>query len=84
MRKLKLELDALQVESFRTADHGLTDRGTVHGHNGLWTFGACSNNVQVIESQELSFAFCFPEPSGPSCDTCEGPGCYPNENVDDL
>jgi hypothetical protein len=33
-RKLRLELDDVRVESFRTAPDGKDDRGTVHGHDG--------------------------------------------------
>jgi hypothetical protein len=32
MAKLKLDLDALQVESFRSSNTAATVSGTVHGH----------------------------------------------------
>ena len=32
MPKLTLKLDALQVETFGTADAAASERGTVHGH----------------------------------------------------
>ena len=35
MRKLKLDLDALEVESFDTDEARPAERGTVHG-NALW------------------------------------------------
>lgn len=40
MRKLKLDLDNLAVESFQTADGDAAARGTVHGEaNGQTAFG---------------------------------------------
>lgn len=39
MRKIRLELDALRVESFAT-DGGARGHGTVHGRNTMWG-GAC-------------------------------------------
>lgn len=33
-RKLRLELDDVRVESFRTAPDGENERGTVHGQGG--------------------------------------------------
>jgi hypothetical protein len=36
MAKLTLELDALLVESFDTADATAAERGTVHGQEGLF------------------------------------------------
>jgi hypothetical protein len=36
MAKLKLNLDALQVESFNSSDAVAAERGTVHGQEGLF------------------------------------------------
>jgi len=33
MRKISLDVDALEVESFATAERGAEKRGTVHGHS---------------------------------------------------
>lgn len=37
MSKLKLEMDALAVESFATAADAADGRGTVHGRGAVWT-----------------------------------------------
>jgi hypothetical protein len=36
MAKLKLDLDAVQVESFRPSDAAAAERGTVHGQAALF------------------------------------------------
>ncbi|HEV7589324.1 MAG TPA: hypothetical protein VGO40_14505 [Longimicrobium sp.] len=74
-KKLRLEVDALQVESFRPERDGLRDGGTVHGQNSppcTW-YGTC----QVT---------CASTCAGPTCDPpCENDptmymtcveGCY--------
>ncbi|HEU0012722.1 MAG TPA: hypothetical protein VFQ45_03525 [Longimicrobium sp.] len=45
MRKLKLDLEALQVDSFSTAADGEAMDGTVHGH-ATWPVGGCTIVVQ--------------------------------------
>lgn len=41
MKKLSLNLDALSVETFETADVDL-GRGTVHGHGPTWHYNGCT------------------------------------------
>lgn len=52
MKKIRLEVDALEVESFDVAD-SLADRGTVHGR-GSWVEDPCqdSNYRECVPSYE--------------------------------
>ena len=48
MKKLHLELDALRVESFSTADESAPKQGTVRGHavtdfRDCWSDGFCTD-----------------------------------------
>jgi hypothetical protein len=97
MRKLRLSLDTLQVESF-TADTAQAHAGTVIGNVGptqnqiCWTAlcplswdcsdSECTRNIYCV-----SVFPCFPT-NGYSCqcqteNTCAGPTCavYPNQCV---
>lgn len=55
MRKLKLNLDDLAVDTFRTAGHGAAWRGTVDGHEAAPT-------VKTVCASLLA--------SNPSCCPC--------------
>lgn len=48
MRKMKLEPDALQVETFRTAAGEGAERGTVHGHF-YSQVGTCDGRVGTCQ-----------------------------------
>lgn len=62
MRKIKLDLDALDVDSFATLDSA-SARGTVVPHSGAWT---CPDNCTLRTA-------CF----GDSCEgSCGGDTCY--------
>ena len=68
MRKLKLDLDALQVERFEVQERGRTQgRGTVRGHSGL---GVPPSDPSVCDSRETCYVTCM------SCDSCLG-SCDP-------
>lgn len=82
MQKLRLDLDALDVDSFATDGGRQTPRGTVHGQDstGSWfTVGqvSCYGDCMTREYDTCHEA----GPSvGPSCDyICTEPsvGCYP-------
>ena len=73
-RKLRLDVDALTVESFRTDDEDALKRGTVHGYSPPCTmYGTCQDT-------------CANTCAGPTCEPpCEGEptlymtcmdGCY--------
>lgn len=47
MRKIKLEMDGLQVDSFETAAAALSERGTVHGHYSQ--MGTCDGRVATCQ-----------------------------------
>jgi len=69
MRKLKLELDELSVESFETAEQ-TEERGTVHGHY-ITQFCSRADGYTCFES---CGGTCV-ETCDASCDTCDS-GCY--------
>lgn len=54
MKKLKLDLDRLKVESFPTSGGRGKARGTVRAHELSWTcFTYQQQNVEVIYSDDL-------------------------------
>jgi hypothetical protein len=68
MRKLKLDMDELLVESFATADADPEARGTVHGNAAT---GLCT----------LRATRCYQETCDLSCDyTCDG-SCVGGQQV---
>jgi hypothetical protein len=74
MRKVKLELDALAVESFETAA-GAPERGTVHAHgrsnepcNSAWS---CHDTCYFISCYESDCGYCL-DTYNESCDI----SCY--------
>ncbi len=44
MKKIQLDVDALEVQSFATSD-GAKEHGTVRGHSGI-----CANTIEECES----------------------------------
>jgi hypothetical protein len=82
MKKIRLDLDALDVVSFATDSEPDAPRGTIHGHNTMtpyFTLGqpSCYGGCATDE-----YHTCWEAgPSvGPSCDyICQEPsvGCYP-------
>ena len=78
MRKLKLELDELSVESFEVAEKA-EERGTVHGNVFMTQFCTGANGVTCGESCGTCVGTCVNESCDTcvdlSCDTCNS-GCY--------
>lgn len=67
MRKLKLHLDGLQVESFTTREQATARPGTVEGHMPRTENRTCGNNVTCYNTCDC------PSWSGPECNTvCVG------------
>jgi hypothetical protein len=64
------------VESFCTSATPPEGRGTVRAY-GLWTFGACSQNVVVIYTENVNETDLCTLACGPSMD-------YPCASSDDL
>ena len=64
MKSIKLDVDALVVESFGTADDGIQARGTVRAHGITepdWeTCGTCDERLTVCGAA-TSCDFCYPE-----------------------
>ncbi|HEU0016157.1 MAG TPA: pinensin family lanthipeptide [Longimicrobium sp.] len=56
MRKLKLDLDALAVESFETAADGAPAAGTVHAHHHTRGHDTCQFSCELGCTNDVS---CF-------------------------
>lgn len=81
MRKLTLDLDAIQVESFSTHAAGVV-RGTVDARQGRETFTCpaptadptCPNTCPCNPSADITCVSCMVTCNGtcwdPTCDTC--------------
>lgn len=71
MRKLRLDIDDLAVESFETRE-GAEERGTVHGH---WPTQYCVSNrcsgADPITCPESLDTLCY-DTCGGSCPGCSG------------
>lgn len=73
MRKVKLAIDSLRVESFETAEPGAEQRGTVAAHNPGPPLG---ETLQAENTCECTMAqSCIQTDCGPECffltvDTC--------------
>jgi hypothetical protein len=67
MKRLKLNIDDLRVESFKATDAPTAERGTVHGHGkaGVATY-ACTVGWDTCYTQEESCAGTCIDPG----DTC--------------
>lgn len=77
MRKLKLDLEELEVETFEAAED-LEQRGTVHGADtiGGWVCNGSDGGSGNICSCEISICI----PCAPDSYYCSGPwieSCYP-------
>lgn len=83
MRKLKLNLEALVVETFGTG-HAPAQRGTVYGRatdrcNTNWSCeGTCGPRCETNTCVETYDFYCTPGSCGTSCnlpcvDTCDAP-----------
>jgi hypothetical protein len=79
MKRLKLSLENLEVESFTTDGRSLVDRGTVHGQlNRDPGSGECSDSSDTFQLC-LGTAACHSEQytCAVSCNgTCAGGTCY--------
>lgn len=65
MRKLKLQVESLAVESFEPASRGAPERGTVRGHGH--TQDPCVSTRENWETCQVSCMYaCFPSEE-PSC-----------------
>jgi hypothetical protein len=86
MKKLKLDLDALTVESFATAADELARRGTVRGQSGGTDVAdSCYDTCVAIgapcgSEQQTYNESCVPDACPDSiwqeCTTRDGHGCY--------
>ena len=69
MRKLKLNVDALRVESFAPGAHPRAEGGTVHGHlhgaQAAGTLWSCPTKGTCIGP-----TYCCDDTWRPSCETC--------------
>jgi len=76
MRKIRLDMDALQVDSFPIPSGRGDDRGTVHGRGSLYV---CTNFETCAGATCLGDATCASACSetygGAICKSC-GPCCY--------
>jgi len=86
MKKLRLELEALDVVSFATDGEHELPRGTVHGRESMYPtsgyFTLDGNDSCYGMCRTVEYHTCWEsQPSvGPSCDyLCTAPsvGCYP-------
>jgi hypothetical protein len=85
MNKLKLDLDALAVESFPTSEEEMARRGTVRGQSGTDVADSCDPTCVAIGgpcgSQNQTYdESCVPGACPDSiwqeCTTRDGHGCY--------
>ena len=70
MRKVKLEIDSLRVESFDAAPSGMAGRGTVRGHDYTEVWEGCPE--RQTKPQEYT---CGVSCLGPCQHTMEVPDC---------
>ncbi len=74
MRKLRLTLEALQIESF-TTDAGSLQRGTVQGRSSVYTNTTCTT---LTEDESYRITACAPgETAEYTCDVSCGYGVCP-------
>jgi hypothetical protein len=72
MRKLKLQLEALHVESFETASRRSTVRGTVRGQSGgLTPFPGCIDSIGACQVGPTELGCGDPPPLGPELTDAE-------------
>lgn len=74
MRKLRLELPNLQVQSFETTDAPADSRGTVHGHTNP---RPCFTGTQCISYGEPDCDTVFNQTCGEAEPSC-APSCDPH------
>ncbi len=65
MKKLKLVLDHLKVESFSSTEIP-ADRGTVRGHTGEATCGSCQTTINDMDCWQYSVYVACQEEAGNS------------------
>jgi len=77
MRKLKLQIDDLQVETFATATAGM-EQGTVEGNATFLGTGACRSCVDMSRCIETCVDTCDNSLDYCTCADCTaaGPGCF--------
>jgi hypothetical protein len=77
MRKIRLDLDALEVDSFPVAADGKDDRGTVHGRGTLYVCSemeSCPGLPSCLGDPTCASA-CSETNGVAICKSC-GPCCY--------
>jgi hypothetical protein len=77
MRKIRLDLDALEVDSFVVSADGGDDRGTVHARESLRLCtgaGTCAGEPSCLGDPTCASA-CSETYGGAICKSC-GPCCY--------
>lgn len=80
MRKLKLQVEQLQVSTF-TTNEVQPAAGTVHGATGANTCMTCVQYTGCRADNFTCYQTCFSCIAGPSCDSgCESVNCpnYPD------
>ncbi len=75
MKKLRIELDQLQVESFQTGGAG-AERGTVHGHGPHTDPGQCPPTEDFYCTQGHGCTLADYTCGGANCQTWEAFLCY--------
>ena len=72
MKKIRLDLDMLSVESFRTTDDGADARGTVQAHIPIETEGRECESIDVCTNWDCEPCTCVTD-----CGTCYDNTCGP-------
>jgi hypothetical protein len=72
MKKIRLELDTLAVESFDTTAGKSEERGTVHAHRPPYTEGLECESIDVCTNWDCTYATECGTCGATNCGTCYG------------
>jgi hypothetical protein len=75
MKKIRLDLDMLSVESFRTTDDGADARGTVQAHIPPFTEGRECESIDVCTNYNCQTQYDCPCTCVTDCGTCGATQC---------
>ena len=70
MKKIRLDLDMLSVETFSTTGATAEARGTVNAHRPIYTQGLECESIEICTRYD-----CPPETAATDCGTCAATGC---------